>query len=95
MLLQAARILLAVSFSVVGASSKRMLVVALSESALFILYLRFRELTRINALQVGVLDIDPADVTMKGRLGPGMMILADLETGEVSAARQELHQTGF
>jgi len=36
------------------------------------------------ASEVGVLDIDAADVTMKGRLGPGMMICVNLESGEVT-----------
>uniref|UniRef100_A0A7I4EHL8 glutamate synthase (ferredoxin) n=1 Tax=Physcomitrium patens TaxID=3218 RepID=A0A7I4EHL8_PHYPA len=35
------------------------------------------------ASEVGVLDIEPSNVTMKGRLGPGMMICVNLETGEV------------
>lgn len=35
------------------------------------------------ASEVGVLDIKASDVTMKGRLGPGMMICVNLETGEV------------
>ena len=30
-----------------------------------------------------MLDIPASDVTMKGRLGPGMMICVNLETGEV------------
>eukprot|EP00850_Spirogloea_muscicola_P015685 SM000122S25792 [mRNA] locus=s122:403536:415500:+ [translate_table: standard] len=34
------------------------------------------------ASEVGVLDIDPAMVIEKGRLGPGMMISVDIETGE-------------
>lgn len=33
--------------------------------------------------QVGVLPMDESKVTMKGRLGPGMMIAADLQTGQV------------
>ena len=33
--------------------------------------------------QVGVLPMDESKVTMKGRLGPGMMITADLQTGQV------------
>jgi hypothetical protein len=34
-------------------------------------------------LQVGVIPMDESKVVMKGRLGPGMMITADLETGQV------------
>lgn len=37
------------------------------------------------ASEVGVLDIEASDVTMKGRLGPGMMICVNLETGEVTS----------
>lgn len=29
------------------------------------------------------MDIDDSDIILKGRLGPGMMISANLETGEV------------
>jgi glutamate synthase (ferredoxin) len=36
------------------------------------------------ASEVGVLHSDEPNVTMKGRLGPGMMISVNLETGEVS-----------
>ncbi|CAM6094651.1 unnamed protein product [Calypogeia fissa] len=36
------------------------------------------------ASEVGVLHSDEPNVIMKGRLGPGMMISVDLETGEVS-----------
>ncbi|KAG6580883.1 Ferredoxin-dependent glutamate synthase 1, chloroplastic/mitochondrial, partial [Cucurbita argyrosperma subsp. sororia] len=35
------------------------------------------------ASEVGVLPMDESKVTMKGRLGPGMMITADLQTGQV------------
>jgi len=35
------------------------------------------------ASEVGVLDIKASDITMKGRLGPGMMICVNLENGEV------------
>ena len=35
------------------------------------------------ASEVGVVDMDPAQVVAKGRLGPGMMIAANLATGEV------------
>ncbi|XP_024037306.1 ferredoxin-dependent glutamate synthase 1, chloroplastic/mitochondrial isoform X2 [Citrus sinensis] len=35
------------------------------------------------ASEVGVLPIDDAKVTMKGRLGPGMMIAVDLRSGQV------------
>lgn len=35
------------------------------------------------ASEVGVLPMDESKVTMKGRLGPGMMIAVDLEKGEV------------
>ncbi len=34
------------------------------------------------------MDIDDADIVLKGRLGPGMMISANLETGEVYDERQ-------
>lgn len=34
-------------------------------------------------LQVGVLPVDESKVTMKGRLGPGMMITVDLIGGQV------------
>lgn len=36
------------------------------------------------ASEVGVVEQDPALVLTKGRLGPGMMIAANLETGEVA-----------
>lgn len=29
------------------------------------------------------MDIDDSEIVLKGRLGPGMMISANLETGEV------------
>ncbi|GJN33317.1 hypothetical protein PR202_gb21903 [Eleusine coracana subsp. coracana] len=35
------------------------------------------------ASEVGVIPMDESKVVMKGRLGPGMMITADLETGQV------------
>ncbi|XP_077218051.1 ferredoxin-dependent glutamate synthase, chloroplastic-like [Tasmannia lanceolata] len=35
------------------------------------------------ASEVGVLPMDESKVTMKGRLGPGMMITADLQNGQV------------
>lgn len=35
------------------------------------------------ASEVGVVPVDPAQVVAKGRLGPGMMIAANLATGEV------------
>ncbi|MQL77895.1 hypothetical protein Taro_010312 [Colocasia esculenta] len=35
------------------------------------------------ASEVGVLPMDESKVTMKGRLGPGMMITVDLENGQV------------
>jgi len=35
--------------------------------------------------QVGVLPMDDSKVIMKGRLGPGMMITADLQSGQVCA----------
>ncbi|KAM7505251.1 hypothetical protein LguiB_004155 [Lonicera macranthoides] len=35
------------------------------------------------ASEVGVLPMDESKVTMKGRLGPGMMITADLKSGQV------------
>lgn len=34
---------------------------------------------------MGVLDMDESTIAAKGRLGPGMMISVDLETGEVRA----------
>lgn len=34
-------------------------------------------------LQVGVLPMDESMITMKGRLGPGMMITVDLQKGQV------------
>lgn len=34
-------------------------------------------------IQVGVLPMDESKVTMKGRLGPGMMITVDLTSGQV------------
>ncbi|KAK9107881.1 hypothetical protein Syun_023892 [Stephania yunnanensis] len=34
--------------------------------------------------RVGVLPMDESKVTMKGRLGPGMMIAVDLESGQVA-----------
>lgn len=34
-------------------------------------------------LQVGVIPMDESKVVMKGRLGPGMMITVDLQTGQV------------
>ncbi|KAL6141309.1 hypothetical protein ACLB2K_059599 [Fragaria x ananassa] len=36
-----------------------------------------------DALDVGVLPVDDSKVTMKGRLGPGMMISVDLLSGQV------------
>jgi len=33
--------------------------------------------------QVGVIPMDETKVVMKGRLGPGMMITVDLQTGQV------------
>lgn len=35
------------------------------------------------ASEVGVMDIDDSEIVLKGRLGPGMMISANLETGEL------------
>ena len=35
-------------------------------------------------IQVGVIPMDESKVVMKGRLGPGMMITVDLQTGQVS-----------
>lgn len=37
-------------------------------------------------VQVGVLPVDDSKVTMKGRLGPGMMISVDLLSGQVCKA---------
>jgi hypothetical protein len=36
--------------------------------------------------QVGVVPMDESKVTMKGRLGPGMMITVDLPGGQVCAS---------
>jgi len=35
------------------------------------------------ASEVGVVDVDPADVLKKGRLNPGMMLLVDFENHKV------------
>lgn len=37
----------------------------------------------IMASEVGVVDVDPADVAKKGRLNPGMMLLVDFENQKV------------
>src|SRR3954466_2034692 len=37
----------------------------------------------VMASEVGVLDIDPADVVQKGRLQPGRMFLVDTEQGRI------------
>lgn len=37
----------------------------------------------IMASEVGVLDVDPAKVVMKGRLQPGKMFMVDMEQGEI------------
>ncbi len=37
----------------------------------------------IMASETGVLDIDPADIEVKGRLQPGKMLLADLQQGRL------------
>lgn len=34
-------------------------------------------------MKVGVLPMDESKITMKGRLGPGMMITVDLQNGQV------------
>lgn len=39
-----------------------------------------------HVVQVGVLPMDESKVTMKGRLGPGMMIAVDLIGGQVCGA---------
>jgi glutamate synthase (NADPH/NADH) large chain len=39
----------------------------------------------IMASEVGVLDVDPADVVQKGRLQPGRMFLVDTEAGRIVA----------
>jgi glutamate synthase (ferredoxin) len=36
-----------------------------------------------DGIQVGVIPMDESKVVMKGRLGPGMMITVDLQTGQV------------
>lgn len=41
--------------------------------------------------QVGVLDMDESTISAKGRLGPGMMISVDLETGEVRSPSLSWH----
>jgi glutamate synthase (NADPH/NADH) large chain len=37
----------------------------------------------VMASEVGVLDIDPTDVKVKGRLQPGRMFLVDFEKGRI------------
>ena len=37
----------------------------------------------IMASEVGVVDVDPADVKFKGRLQPGKMFLIDFDKGEL------------
>ena len=37
----------------------------------------------VMASEVGVVDIDPKDVKLKGRLNPGMMLLVDFDAHEV------------
>jgi len=41
-------------------------------------------------IQVGVIPMDELKVVMKGRLGPGMMITVDLQTGQVSIETKNL-----
>lgn len=50
-----------------------------------IVHVRFALITNsVNGnLQVGVIPMDESKVVMKGRLGPGMMITVDLQTGQV------------
>ena len=46
-------------------------------------YYALTYLSRACLVQVGVVPVDEAKVTMKGRLGPGMMIAVDLVNGQV------------
>ena len=57
----------------------------------FCLYLGFSKLLSHAFIQVGVLPMDESKVTMKGRLGPGMMISVDLESGQVGAPDHALN----
>ena len=45
----------------------------------------------IMASEVGVLDIPPEDVVMKGRLEPGRMFLVDMEEGRIVADEELKH----
>lgn len=58
---------------------------------IFCLYLGFSKLLSHAFIQVGVLPMDESKVTMKGRLGPGMMISVDLESGQVGAPDHALN----
>ena len=42
----------------------------------------------IVASETGVVDIDPSDVKARGRLGPGQILVADLEAGELMDSQQ-------
>jgi glutamate synthase (NADPH/NADH) large chain len=42
----------------------------------------------IVASETGVVDIDPAEVEARGRLGPGQILVADLATGELMNSQQ-------
>ncbi|CAK9188496.1 unnamed protein product [Ilex paraguariensis] len=46
-------------------------------------YWRTRDNVVYVASEVGVLPVDDSKITMKGRLGPGMMISVDLQSGQV------------
>ena len=45
----------------------------------------------VMASEVGVLDIDPANVKMKGRLQPGRMFLIDTDKGQITEDAQLKH----
>lgn len=44
----------------------------------------------IGHIQVGVIPMDESKVVMKGRLGPGMMITVDLQSGQVRIETENL-----
>lgn len=55
-------------------------------------HVRFALITNsVNVnLQVGVIPMDESKVVMKGRLGPGMMITVDIQTGQVGTETKNL-----
>ncbi len=55
-------------------------------------YYQTRDDRIIMASEVGVLDIDPADVVAKGRLQPGRMFLVDFDKGCIIDDQQLKHQ---